>query len=224
MNSLRFDFGKIMAPALASGVEAAHFDGELADAFGEAHAAVEAQRSARVLGFLDLPYASETVDQVKTLAEGYGQWFEDVVVLGIGGSSLGAKALRDALLGPFWNDRSDEGRDHFPRERVAGDAQAHRVLPAGDEIPGRSAPDPSRSAARCRAHTLGRTVQTFIRSASRAAPQRPRRTPTPIFLRNQARQLRLHSPITPPHRPLPLPHPAPKISRRTLADHLVPRS
>ena len=118
MNSLRLDFGNIMAPALASGVEAAHFDGQMAAAFGQAHAAVEAQRSAGLLGFLDLPYASETVDQVKTLAEGYGQWFEDVVVLGIGGSSLGAKALRDALLGPFWNDRSDEGRDHFPRLHI----------------------------------------------------------------------------------------------------------
>jgi glucose-6-phosphate isomerase len=118
MNSLRLDFGNVMAPALASGVEAAHFDEQMAAAFGEAHSTVEAQRSAGVLGFLDLPYAGETVDQVRTLAEGYGQWFEDVVVLGIGGSSLGAKALRDALLGPFWNDRSDEGRDHFPRLHI----------------------------------------------------------------------------------------------------------
>jgi glucose-6-phosphate isomerase len=55
---------------------------------------------------------------VRTLAEGYGQWFEDVVILGIGGSGLGAKALRDALLGPFWNDRTDEERDHFPRLHI----------------------------------------------------------------------------------------------------------
>jgi glucose-6-phosphate isomerase len=41
-----------------------------------------------------------------------------VVILGIGGSGLGAKALRDALLGPFWNDMSDERRDHFPRLHV----------------------------------------------------------------------------------------------------------
>jgi glucose-6-phosphate isomerase len=55
---------------------------------------------------------------VKQLAEGYGQWFEDVVVLGIGGSGLGAKALKDALLGLYWNDQSDDEREHFPRLHV----------------------------------------------------------------------------------------------------------
>ena len=39
-------------------------------------------------------------------------------MLGIGGSGLGAVALRDALLGPFWNERDDEERDHFPRLHV----------------------------------------------------------------------------------------------------------
>jgi len=118
MDSVRFDFGNIMAPALAGGVDATLFDGGMAEAFAKAHEAVEAQRARGVLGFLDLPHASETVTQVKSLAEGYGQWFEDVVILGIGGSGLGAKALRDALLGPFWNDHSDEERDHFPRLHV----------------------------------------------------------------------------------------------------------
>jgi glucose-6-phosphate isomerase len=118
MEAVRFDFGNMMAPALEGGVDAGLFGGEMADAFETAHAAVEARRASGALGFLDLPYASETVEQVQALAEGYGQWFEDVVVLGIGGSGLGAKALRDALLGPFWNDRSDEERDHFPRLHV----------------------------------------------------------------------------------------------------------
>ncbi|NIQ58779.1 MAG: glucose-6-phosphate isomerase, partial [Gemmatimonadetes bacterium] len=52
------------------------------------------------------------------LADGFGQWFEDVVVLGIGGSGLGAVALKEALLGPGWNDRTAEDRDHFPRLHV----------------------------------------------------------------------------------------------------------
>jgi glucose-6-phosphate isomerase len=117
MDRITFDFGNVMAPALEGGVDPEVFD-DMAEAFGGAHAVVEAQRSSGVIGFLDLPYASETVHQVRELAEGYGQWFEDVVVLGIGGSGLGAKALRDALLGPFWNDRSDEERDHFPRLHV----------------------------------------------------------------------------------------------------------
>jgi glucose-6-phosphate isomerase len=118
MDRISFDFGNLMAPTLEGGVDPGLFDKGMAEAFGVAHAAVEIKRSSGVLGFLDLPYASETVDQVRELAEGYGQWFEDVVVLGIGGSGLGARALRDALLGPFWNDRSDEERDHFPRLHV----------------------------------------------------------------------------------------------------------
>ena len=118
MTRVRLDFGNVMAPALSEGVDESLFLGGLSEAFAEAHTAVEARRSQGDLGFLDLPHASETVEQVKTLADGFGQWFEDVVVLGIGGSGLGAKALRDALLGPFWNDQSDEERDHFPRLHV----------------------------------------------------------------------------------------------------------
>ncbi len=91
---------------------------DLAQRFTAAHAAVEDRRAAGDLGFLDLPYASESAAAVKEVADGFGQWFEDVVVLGIGGSGLGSVAVRDALLGPFWNERDDEGRDHFPRLHV----------------------------------------------------------------------------------------------------------
>ena len=118
MDTVRLDFDNLMAPSLSGGVEPDEFTGAMAQAFGDAHARVEAQRAAGVLGFLDLPYAEESVQQVQRLADGFAQWFEDVVVLGIGGSGLGAKALRDALLGPYWNDRSAEGRDHFPRLHV----------------------------------------------------------------------------------------------------------
>jgi glucose-6-phosphate isomerase len=118
MDHVRLDFGNMMAPLLASGLEPEAFSGELAEGFTRAHGAVESARSEGVLGFLDLPYAGETVGQVKQLAEGFGQWFEDVVILGIGGSGLGAKALKDALFGLYWNDMSAEARDHFPRLHV----------------------------------------------------------------------------------------------------------
>ena len=67
------------------------------------------------MGFFNLPYASETLARTQELADGYGQWFENVVILGIGGSALGARTLRDALLGPLWNEKDDEAREHFPR-------------------------------------------------------------------------------------------------------------
>ena len=113
MDMLRFDFDNLMAPGLAGGVSAEQLVGDLAGAFERAHARLEEQRAAGVLGFFDLPYAQETVDEVTQLADGFAQWFEDVVVLGIGGSGLGARSLKDALLGPYWNDLPPERR-HAP--------------------------------------------------------------------------------------------------------------
>ena len=118
MDALRFDYGNMMAPRVTGGVSPEALSGRLTQAFEEAHARFEARREAGELGFLALPYASESVAQVRELADGYGQWFEDVVVLGIGGSGLGGIALRDALLGPFWNQQSAEEREHFPRLHV----------------------------------------------------------------------------------------------------------
>lgn len=115
---LRLDYANLVTPHLEGGVPPERLTGDLARRFAGAHAAVERRRAGGDMGFFDLPYATETAAQVQELAEGFGQWFHDVVVLGIGGSGLGAVSLRDALLGPFWNERSDEERDHYPRLHV----------------------------------------------------------------------------------------------------------
>lgn len=118
MDPVRLDFGNVMAARVEGGVDPNLLAGDMSKAFSELHAAVEQRRAAGDLGFLDLPYATESLDRVREMADGFGQWFEDVVVLGIGGSSLGAMALSEALVGPFWNDRSEEDRDHFPRLHI----------------------------------------------------------------------------------------------------------
>lgn len=118
MERIRFDFGNLLASRVEGGVEENLLEGALAEAFRTAHRETEELRETGVLGFYDLPYASETVERVVELADGFGQWFSDVVVLGIGGSGLGAIALKEALLGPGWNDRTEEDRDHFPRLHV----------------------------------------------------------------------------------------------------------
>lgn len=61
------------------------------------------QFHAREQGFLSLPKLKAQVLAVKTLAEKMRGRFEDIVVLGIGGSALGINCVRDALAGPFWN-------------------------------------------------------------------------------------------------------------------------
>jgi glucose-6-phosphate isomerase len=131
---LRFDFDNLMAPGLRGGVEADAFAGEMSARFARALARVEEQRAAGELGFLDLPYAKETVKEVTQLADGFAQWFEDVVVLGIGGSGLGARSLRDALLGPYWNDMPTEKRDHFPRLHVVDNPDPNTMLGLLDRV------------------------------------------------------------------------------------------
>ena len=135
--SLRLDYSNLLSAHTSDGVAPERLQGELAERFRLAHAAVETRRASGDMGFFDLPYAADTVSRVKELADGFGQWFQDVVVLGIGGSGLGAVALRDALLGPFWNERSDEERDHFPRLHVVDNPDPatfgrllHRLDPA----------------------------------------------------------------------------------------------
>lgn len=118
MNRLRIDYGNLLAPRVEGGTDPDALEGPLAEHFRGAHAVLENRREAGELGFLDLPYATEGLERVQELADGFGQWFEDVVVLGIGGSGLGASALEQALLGPHWNDRSVDERDHFPRLHV----------------------------------------------------------------------------------------------------------
>ena len=55
------------------------------------------------------------VGAVKALADEWNGRFDDVVVLGIGGSALGTIALRTALLPPYWNLLTTEQRGGRPR-------------------------------------------------------------------------------------------------------------
>ena len=136
---IRFDFGNLMASGVEGGVDASVLEGALADGFRDAHASVVARHKRGDLGFLDLPYAAETLSRVTELADGFAQWFEDVVVLGIGGSGLGATALKEALLGPFWNAMTDEERDHFPRLHVVDNPDPHTFRMLLDRLePGRT--------------------------------------------------------------------------------------
>ena len=125
MKPIRLDYGNFMAPRLPRGIDSSSLSAGLKSAFETALSEVSAWREEGDLGFLDLPYASDSVARVTELAAGFGHSFDDIVVLGIGGSGLGAIALRDALLGPFWNQRSAAERDQFPRLHVVDNPDPH---------------------------------------------------------------------------------------------------
>jgi len=116
VSGIRIDLNNIMAPALnGRGLDPSAVQDRLASRFVEAHRQVQEWVDAGRMGFVDLPDDSANAARVSVVADGFGQWFETIVVVGIGGSALGGMAIRDALLGSGWNERDEEGRDHFPR-------------------------------------------------------------------------------------------------------------
>lgn len=76
----------------------------------EAHQNIEKAKKAGKLGFMELPEKQrETAKEIKELAAEKRKDFDNFVVLGIGGSALGAIALRTALNHPYHNlDSSDK--------------------------------------------------------------------------------------------------------------------
>ena len=67
------------------------------------------------LQWMNLGYSEETVWLVKEYAAMTQGLFENILVLGIGGSALGGMAICEALLKPYWNVLTEEQRNKFPR-------------------------------------------------------------------------------------------------------------
>jgi glucose-6-phosphate isomerase len=86
---ITLDYNNMLAPRLSGrGIDPAALDA-FAPRFREAHADTQRRREEGELGFYALAAGGETVDAIRTFADGAGQAFTNVVVLGIGGSALG---------------------------------------------------------------------------------------------------------------------------------------
>jgi glucose-6-phosphate isomerase len=70
------------------------------------------------VGFVGLPGDSGLLQQVTRYADSARGKYDDVVILGIGGSALGPIALRTALRPSGWNMLDDRARGGFPRLHV----------------------------------------------------------------------------------------------------------
>ena len=124
--TLRIDYTNMMGDVVEGGVSAADWTAA-SDTFRKADAGFERRRAAGELGFLRLP-TDEALHKQSTeyavLAHGH---FDDVVVLGIGGSALGPIALRTALLEPAWNTLTPDERGGRPRMHVLDNVDPYTI-------------------------------------------------------------------------------------------------
>lgn len=115
--TLALDFTNMMAGALPNGAGITEAQWATAAApFARAHAAVHARTDD--LGFLTLASNTALLDQSLAIAADVRGKFDDILLLGIGGSALGPIALRTALCPPRWNELTTAQRNGHPRLHV----------------------------------------------------------------------------------------------------------
>ena len=76
---------------------------------------IKAKRQDGSFGFMKLPFYHPELDEIKKMASDARKKWENIIVLGIGGSSLGAMAIHQALHHPFYNLLNAEKRNGYPR-------------------------------------------------------------------------------------------------------------
>lgn len=86
--------------------------------FADAKRGFDSLRIGGTVGFVDLPGDKRLLDQVSGFSASARGKYDDVVILGIGGSALGPIALRTALRPSGWNMLDKKARGGYPRLHV----------------------------------------------------------------------------------------------------------
>lgn len=123
---IRLDLSGMMQRAVPTGATPDGLEA-LAPHAAAAHQGLLADAKRGVLGFRELEAQRAERERVQAWAAAAAGTHEDVVVLGIGGSALGALALRTALLPRDWNARSSARRDGRPRFHVLDNVDPRSV-------------------------------------------------------------------------------------------------
>ena len=114
---ISIDFTNMMASAVENGITDEEWD-EAYGAFAAVHKGVETLRSDGVADFMNLPRNAPLLQQAIDFAGRNRGRYDDVIVLGIGGSALGPIALKTALCSSGWNELSSDARSGHPRLHV----------------------------------------------------------------------------------------------------------
>ncbi len=131
--SIRLDVSGMLQRAVPSGATPAAL-AALAPRLAAAHAALGADAARGVLGFRELEAQQAERERVRSWAKDEARRLDDVIVLGIGGSALGAVALRTALLARDWNALPVEARGGRPRLHVLDNVDPRAVRAVLDQV------------------------------------------------------------------------------------------
>jgi glucose-6-phosphate isomerase len=115
--AIRLDYTNMLGDVVEGGVALADLE-SARENYQAVRRQVGALRDKGVLGFLELPADRKLAESVTSYARSTAGKFDDVVILGIGGSALGPIAMRTALLAPNWNTLSKSERGDRPRLHV----------------------------------------------------------------------------------------------------------
>jgi glucose-6-phosphate isomerase len=95
----------------------------------------EQLRRGGTVGFVDLPENKSLLEQVTRYAASARGKYDDVVILGIGGSALGPIALRTALRPSGWNMLDERARDGYPRLHVLDNVDPETIAALLGRLP-----------------------------------------------------------------------------------------
>jgi glucose-6-phosphate isomerase len=115
--ALKLDYNYMMSDYIGKdhGIAPEDLSG-LSEVAGKIHLDLKQKRDTGKIGFYDLPYDNQTVKEITAYAKKRIKRFQNVVLLGIGGSCLGPRALHSALVGGAWaNLASRKRRGDVPR-------------------------------------------------------------------------------------------------------------
>ncbi|MBI4237306.1 MAG: glucose-6-phosphate isomerase [Deltaproteobacteria bacterium] len=127
--TIQLDSHGVMAEAVGPehGITVAEWEG-IRPLLSAAQERLRARRAAGKLGFADLPLERGPLDVILPAAQQVRYRFDHVVVLGIGGSALGLRALQEALL-----NASETTRDRLDRRSMPTVHVCDNIDPDGFE-------------------------------------------------------------------------------------------
>lgn len=112
--AVSLDYNYAMADFVGDrGLKAEALDA-LTPKLAQVHEELQAGRQSGKYAFFDLPYDTEMVKDIRGLAKPLLEWCWEFIVLGIGGSALGARALHQALCHPQHNMLPVGRKKHHP--------------------------------------------------------------------------------------------------------------